>query len=167
LEVREELLTIAEIAIGIAGFSGVIAVFLQRDGLHELDRVRFINLFATAFTTLALSYVPIVVSHLAAEPEQIWRYSGGVMIVVWFVGSSLSYKRVFPTIRKHISDRTLPFSLLVIPAVMNLGIQIFNLGGWLWEPQFLAYLFGLFAYLYAAGLMFVYVILYRPHDGIL
>jgi len=37
-----------------------------------------------------------------------------------------------------------------------------NLGGWLWEPNFLAYLLGLFIYLYSAGLMFIYVVLFRP-----
>lgn len=165
MEVREELLNIAEIAIGIAGFSGVVAAFLQRGGLHEVDRVRFINLFSTAFSTLVLAYVPIVVSHLVDEPDRIWSLSSGVMVVAWLSATTLAYLLVFPTIREHVYGK-LPFFLLAIPSTTNLIVQILNLGGWLWDPGFLAYLLGLFIYLYAAGLMFVYVILYRPSSPV-
>jgi hypothetical protein len=54
--------------------------------------------------------------------------------------------------------------LLVVPSVLNLWTQLLNAGGWLWEPDFLAYLLSLFVYLYASGLMFVIIILYRPGD---
>ncbi len=164
MEAREELLNIAEIAVGIAGFSGVIAAFLQRGGLHQVDRVRFINLFSTAFSTLLLAYVPIVLSHLVDDPEQVWSLSSGVMIVAWLVASTLSFLLVFPTVREHVYG-PLPFALLVLPSVANLVVQVLNLGGWLWHPGFLAYLVGLFSYLYGSGLMFVYVILYRPPDS--
>ena len=167
MDVRDELLTIAEIAIGIAGFSGVIAAFLQRDGLHQLDRVRFINLFATTFTILVLAYVPIAISHLIADSDRIWSYSSGVMAIVCFLGSGFTYRLVLPELRTYIpyQSRRLTFALLGVPTLSNLGIQCLNLGGWLWEPGFLAYLFGLFVYLYAAGVMFVFVILYRPPDA--
>jgi len=164
LDVRDELLTIAEIAIGIAGFSGVIAAFLQRDGLHQLDRVRFINLFATTFTILVLAYVPIVISHLVTDNDRIWSYSSAVMAIVWFLGTGFTYRLVLPEIRTYIpyQSRRLAIPVLGIPTLSNLGIQCLNIGGWLWEPGFLAYLFGLFIYLYGAGVMFVFVILYRP-----
>ena len=163
MEVREELLNIAEIAIGIAGFSGVIAAFLQRGGLHPVDRVRFVNLFATAFATLALAYVPIVISHLVHGAGQIWPYSSAVMIVVWFMSITLGFLFVVPRIRANVENaRKYPYLLIMIPSILNLGTQCLNVGGWLWEPGFIAYLFGLFVYLYAAGLMFVFVILFRP-----
>ena len=165
MEAREELLNIAEIAIGIAGFSGVIAAFLQRDGLHPLDRVRFVNLFATAFSTLALAYVPIVVSHLLDGNGEIWRYSSAVMIVFWFMNSLFGLLFVFPELRKDtVNTAKYPSVLLLIPSFLNLGTQCFNVGGWFWDPGFVPYLFGLFVYLYAAGLMFVYVILFRPAE---
>ena len=56
----------------------------------------------------------------------------------------------------------IPTALLLIPSILNLFVQIGNVGGWFWEPNFVAYLFGLFAYLYVAGLIFVYVVLFRP-----
>ena len=162
MEVRDELLTIGEIAIGIAGFSGVIAAFLQHGGLHPVDRVRFVNLFTAAFSTLFLAFVPIAISHLTAESDRLWISSSLVMTLVWLFNLAVS-ARAIPQIRRHLSvNPTLPRALVGVPAIMNLGVQILNAGGWLWEPGFLAYLFGLFVYIYSAGLMFVFVILYRP-----
>ena len=105
MDVREELLTIAEISIGIAGFSGVIAAFLQRDGLHSLDRVRFVNLFATAFTTLILSFAPIVIAHLGFDEGGVWAHSSAVMVVSWFTNSSLAYLYVVPEISKYMGAK--------------------------------------------------------------
>lgn len=164
MEFREELLTIAEIAIGIAGFSGVIAAFLQRGGLHALDRVRFIGLFTIAFTRLILAFVPIVVLQLPVEANALWAWSSGVMAVVWFFSSAVWLRGIPEFLQQPSTDVVVQRMLLVVPSVLNLLTQVLNAGGWLWEPCFLAYLFGLFVYLYAAGLMFVIVILYRPNS---
>ncbi len=166
MEAREELLTIAEISIGIAGFSGVIAAFLQRGGLHPLDRVRFVMLFGTAFTTLVLAYVPIVVSHLVDGTAQIWSYSSAVMIVVWITSIIFGIRFLIPELRRDHSNKSrTPGALIAIPSILNLGAQCLNAGGWLWAPGFVAYLFGLFVYLYASGLMFVFVIMFRPSES--
>ena len=166
MEVRDELLSIAEISIGIAGFSGVIAVFLQRGGLHRLDRARFVFLFAMAFITLALAYVPIVVSHLVDDVNQIWPYSSAVMIIVWFMTVGFGLRYVNPALRGELEkEPNYPLLIIMIPSILNLGTQCLNLSGWLWEPGFVAYLFGLFVYLYAAGLQFVYIILFRPAES--
>lgn len=162
MEHREELLTIAEITVGIAGFSGVVAAFLQRGGLHEVDRRRFVNLFLTAFTALALAFVPIALSQLVDDPDRLWRLSSATMIGAWILGTMVGYFAVFPAIRAHVYFDTSVFSLLMIPSVLNLALQLANAGGWLWRPGFLAYLCGLFIYLYAAGMMFVFIVLYRP-----
>ena len=165
MEAREELLTIAEISIGIAGFSGVIAAFLQRGGLHPLDRVRFAMIFAFSFTTLVLAYVPIVVSHLLDETSGIWVHSSAVMIVVWVASVAAALHFLFPELRRNPSKNETPRLLLVIPSILNLGVQILNVGGWLWSPGFVAYLFGLFVYLYASGLIFVFTIMFRPSES--
>jgi len=160
LEHQEELLNIAEISIGIAGFSGLIAAFLQRGGLGELDRVRFVNLFATAFSILVLAYVPIVVAELS---ESVWFYSSLVMIGVWMFNAAVATLYVVPMINKHLdTSGIVPNTLIWGPSIANLLVQCLNVTGWFWDASFLAYLFGLFVYLYAACLMFVFLVLYRP-----
>jgi len=164
MEVREELLNIAEISIGIAGFSGVIAAFLQSGGLHPLDRIRFVMLFAMSFATLVLAYVPIVVSQFLDEAPQIWAWSSGVMIAVWIASVGSAFYFLIPELKKSTDQGNLPGALLWGPSFLNLAVQALNAGGWLWAPGFVAYLFGLFVYLYASGLMFVLVIMFRPTD---
>ena len=160
MEHLDELLTIAEIAIGIAGFTGVMAAFLQREGFHELDRVRFVNLFGMTFATLTLAFVPIVVAEVS---DAIWFYSSSVMIAVWFINIGFGIFYVVPELRKNYgANSILPGLLVWIPSFLNLGVQCLNLTGWLWEPGFLVYIFGLFVYLYASCLFFVFVVLYRP-----
>ena len=162
MEHRDALLTIAEISIGIAGFSGVMAAFLQRGGLGRLDRVRFVNLFLTAFATLVLAFVPIAVSQLS---EAIWFYSSAVMIAVWCINIGFGRLIVVPALGAHggAHDR-LSDGLIWYPSFVNLGVQTLNLTGWLWEPGFLPYLFGLFVYLYVSCLLFVFIVLYRPDE---
>jgi hypothetical protein len=163
MDARDELLTIAEISIGIAGFSGVIAAFLHRDVLHPVDRARFVMLFGLAFTTVGLAYVPIVVSRLFEEAVQIWTYSSAVLVAVWCATVTLGYLFLIPELRRDDANRTgYQGVLIAVPSVLNLAAQCLNVGGWLWDPGFLAYLFGLFVYLYASGLMFIFVIMYRP-----
>ena len=160
LEHQDELLNIAEISIGIAGFSGLMAAFLQRGGLANLDRVRFVNLFVTAFSTLVLAYVPIVVSELT---DSLWFYSSLVMIGVWFFSVGVGVFYVVPAVHAHEQAAgTVPGMLIWIPSLANFFVQLLNVTGWLWETGFLAYLFGLFVYLYAACVMFVFVVIYRP-----
>ncbi|MGH0029387.1 MAG: hypothetical protein ACQGVC_06330 [Myxococcota bacterium] len=164
MEGRDELLTIGEIAVGIAGFSGVIAAFLQRGGLDRIDALRFINLFATAFAALLLAFAPIAVALLGYEGAALWSRASGVMLFAWMLNSALA-NYVFRDLRSALGVESLwPAVLVTLPSFANLAAQLLNAGGWLWTPGFLAYLFGLLVYLYAAGLMFVYIVLFRPAE---
>jgi len=150
-------------AIGIAGFSAVIAAFLQRGALDRLDRVRFVNLVVTAFATVVLAYVPLAVSRLIEDTAQIWAYSSAVMIAVWFLSVAFAVRYVTPVLRTDLANEgRYARPLLGIPSALNLGTQCLNVGGWFWEPGFVPYLLGLFVYLYAAGALFVYMIVFRP-----
>lgn len=164
MEGRDELLTISEIAIAIAGFSGVVAAFLQSDGLHELDRTRFINLFVVSFSAVGLAFAPIALYHAGLHGAVLWRCSSAIMLIAWVANSAMARHLVQPAIREHVpaEQRRAPRAIVGIPALANFFVQLFNLLGWPWEPNFLALLFGLFVYLVAAGALFVYIILFRP-----
>jgi hypothetical protein len=160
----EELLTIAEISIGIAGFSGVVAAFLQRDQLHQLDQARFINLFVVAFSTLFLAFVPISLWHAGFDGLGLWRWSSAAMLLAWLVNSGVTIFYVYPVIRQNVPGRArrVPSAAVAVPSSANVLIQLLNLTGWAWEPGFLAFLCGLFIYLYCAAALFVYIVIYRP-----
>jgi hypothetical protein len=166
MEASDELLTIAELAIGIAGFSGVIAAFLQHGGLHPFDRSRFVNLFFTAFSALVLAFVPILLGGVALPGNELWRISSGVMIGVWFLNAWFTIQFVMPLIREYVSSPSnLPTIGIWCVSVVNLSVQIVNVLGVVWTPCAQAFLFGLLVYLVVAGYLFAYIILYRPDEG--
>ena len=162
MDFRNELLAIAQIAIAIAGFSGVVAASLQRDGLHVIDRFRFVAIFSLAFSALVLAFVPIALVHLGFDSVRLWRVSSSVLVAAWFAGALPGAYIIRQVISAVEVESHIPTALLLIPSILNLLVQIGNVGGWFWEPNFVAYLIGLFAYLFVAGLSFVYVVLFRP-----
>ena len=162
----DELLTIAEIAVTLAGFAGVVAAFLHRGSLHPVDRLRFVNMFVIAFSALTLSFLPLAFVHLGLAERKVWALSSAGMIALW-----CAHMALVPFLRGRLqaglagTDLRSPFLLMVVPAIVNLLVQLANATGWLFEPGFVPYFFGLFVYLYAAGLGFVYAVIFRPEDG--
>jgi hypothetical protein len=165
MEAREELLTFAEVAIAIAGFSGVVGAFLQRDGLHWVDRVRFVGILGISFAAFALAFVPIVLSHLGWTGPALWSGASVVMIVFWAVCvAPLPF--VMPRLRREDYFNSRVFaSMVAAPALLNLGLQLANAFGLLLESGVVAYLLGLFIFLYTAGVLFVIAIVFRPAEG--
>ena len=159
---RDELLTIAEIAVGLAGFSGVIAAFTRRGDLSAADRLRFVSLFVTAFAALVLAFVPIALAYGGFQAENLWRLSSLIMVFTSLTGI-VFYPFGLRTVRKEIETHSVLTPLfLLVPALINLVVQLVNAGAWIWQPNFVPYLIGMLIYLYAAGLVFVFIVLFRP-----
>jgi len=160
----DALLTIAELAIAVAGFSVVISVFIARGHLTQDDRSRFTWLFTTAFVTALLAYVPIILNQAGLSGPILWRTASSVMIVVWFA-SMIPWLVLMRRKRRDLSKSPLgvgePYALL-IPALFNLGIQVANTWGRFWVPSSAYYLVGTLVWLYAAALVFVAIFLHRP-----
>lgn len=159
---QNELLTIAEIAIGIAGFAGVISVFAQRGHLSPADRLRFLGVISTAFSALLLAFVPIALAYTDLQQEQLWQTSSIVMLL-WTILGLAPVPLAVRTIRLELNESSwVPLGLFLIPTVANLFVQLANSGSWFWQPNFIPYLMGMLAYLYNAGLFFVFIVLLRP-----
>ena len=59
MEEVDALVGIAEICVGIAGFSGVVAALQWRDHWHAWDRVRTASLLAISFGAVVFSLFPL------------------------------------------------------------------------------------------------------------
>ena len=163
----DSLLTTAELAIAIAGFSAVIAVFANHGRLSQDDRSRFFWLFTTAFVAALLAYVPIVLSQAGLSGPPLWRVSSSIMVFAWFA-SMVPWSVL--TIRNRRRASSLPLGVgepyaLLIPSVINLGVQIANVWGGIWVPSSAYYLLGTLIWLYAASLVFMAAVLYRSDDS--
>ena len=70
----DTLMTCAELALVLAGFSGIIVV-LSRTGAARWDpieRLRVTGILVVAFGSLLFALVPVALSYLQVEPNTIW-----------------------------------------------------------------------------------------------
>jgi len=77
----ESLFTSAiEVGIGIAGFSGIVAVLGHRSpgAWTSADRGRMGILLQTSFATVLLSFLPLLLSGVIVEKTLVWSVCSGV-----------------------------------------------------------------------------------------
>ncbi len=87
---QDALTTVAEIAIAIAGFSGIAAVLGRRsDGeWAPTDVLRLRLLLRASFAIVILCFLPIVLSSASVAPKMTWALSSGASLV-WFCASGV------------------------------------------------------------------------------
>ena len=99
----ESLFTSAiEVGIGIAGFSGIVAVLGYRSAgeWSRVDRARMGILLQTSFATVLLAFLPLLVSGAIANRELLWSICSGIYVV--YMALSLVIR--IPRIREHRKD---------------------------------------------------------------
>ena len=164
MEASDELLTIAELAIGLAGFSGVAVAFTRRGGLRPVDRFRFIALFSQALSIVVLAFVPIGFHHAGQVGPALWMGSSAVMLVLgvsaaWLLG--VRFRPAFPADEQF--SRQLSTVTYGLP-ILNLFLQLANLVGWPMESGALLYLAGLILHLVTAALLFAFLVLFGARE---
>ena len=159
----DELLTIAELAIGLAAFSGVVVAFTYRGELRSGDRYRFIALFTQALSIVVLAFVPFCLHHAGLAAPALWQASSGVMLVFWVLAIW------FLAIRRpdFAADERPPQWILATAlglSVLNLLLQLANLLAWPMDSGAFPYLAGLLIWLVVTASFFSALILYRPKE---
>ncbi len=84
MELRDELLTVAELAVGIAGFSAIVAAFFRGRRLSNVDIERFRGLLVVAGSAVALAFIPSLLESSGFSGSTLWRVASGLMIAAWF-----------------------------------------------------------------------------------
>ena len=165
VDLRDELITVAELAIGIAGFSAVVVALSPHGKLHERDLQRFGGLMVLAASAVALAFVPSLLHASGLSGPALWRSASGIMVVVWVAGM-LPYSLLMRRLRRSPSSAAVPSALsvaaLVVPAITNLALQAANASGIIWAPGAVAYFVGLLVWLWTSGVLFVAIVVNRP-----
>ena len=95
MEFASILQTIAEVAVGLAGFGGIAAGlgYRTRGNWSEQDRLRLLGLVSSSLFVILASLLPYAVHYLGAQHP--WSISGAVLSVApaWLL--SLQWRRVF------------------------------------------------------------------------
>jgi hypothetical protein len=89
MNASDALATIAEIAIAVAGFSGIAAVLGRRSQGEwtPLDVFRLRALLLSSFYIVVFCFLPIVLSLTALAPSLVWVLSSGAWFA-WIAGTT-------------------------------------------------------------------------------
>ena len=71
---EDALFSIAEISIGLAGFSGLVAAFVQHEGQswREDQKARIVLLIVLSFGMMVCSLAPYALAGVSASPALVW-----------------------------------------------------------------------------------------------
>ena len=153
----ESLLTIAEIAIAVIGFAGIVSALRPRtsgsaDAMHRL-RVRL--MIEGSASVMAFAFLPFVLSGVFSN-SQTWAISSGVLAVTSPIHIGSVYVRQRRIFGSALLRETLLFdTFTIVSAVVVEAVLILNCLGLLFEPQFSGYLVGVLVPLGVAVAMFV------------
>jgi hypothetical protein len=91
VESFESLDTIAEVAVTLAGFAGLIAALAgaSHQGLPPRQRIAFWLVLGTSLATLILSFLPRVLFNFGLSEPTCWRICCGVLALVNFAALGL------------------------------------------------------------------------------
>jgi hypothetical protein len=164
VEASDVLLTIAEMAIGLAGFSGVVLAFTYQGRLRPTDRYRFVGLFTQALTVALLCLVPFGFHHAGEVGTAIWRGSSAGAVLFWLFGAWLTAVRLFPEFSPEEELPRYGLGTVWSLGIVNLLLQLANVVGWPIAPGPLFYLIGLVLWFAVAAFFFATLVLYRRRE---
>jgi hypothetical protein len=156
--------TIAEIAVGLAGFSGLVLVLDQRrNRLTGLEKYRLILLLTPSLLALFLALAPLALLETGIGSTVLWRAASGVqaLICVGLVAGFAPWtRRVMQEAPEifHWPQLTLVTGGYLLNGVFQ-GLHAVGLFG---SPNPGVYLVGLVFLLLHAGQQFVRILLVHP-----
>ncbi|MBW2292079.1 MAG: hypothetical protein JRG89_09240 [Deltaproteobacteria bacterium] len=124
MEHLDTLHTIAEIAVALAGFTGIVTIFSSRSGhWPPAEVLRLRTLLRASLSALFLCFVPILFSFLTPAPAQVWKASCLVIAAVMSINLVVFWSRSRPNHIRAIQKATLVggFSVVIVLISASLG----------------------------------------------
>jgi len=160
------LQTIAEVGIGLAGFSGLLVALRKSSGpLSDVHKYRMRILFALTFGALFLSLMPEVLLALEISNNNPWAYCSLAMIVYsagflyWWIASSRRIAQMVPEIFHWRA-----FSIMSAGHVLNLILQSVVIFSLIDSGYAGIFLVGLIWYLMHASQQFIRMLFIQPDE---
>ena len=153
VEHRDTLLTIAELAVALAGFASLISVIARRqdDASRAGDSIRLQLMLEVAFRNAAFALLPLLFLQLVPSDPIVWRISSGLYILSIVAHFLLRMRHRPQPQESWFSVSTwILFSISVIVGLAN----VLGLGG---ANAFSLFLANLLLGLFSAGLSFLSV----------
>jgi len=149
------LLTLAEVSVALAGFSGVVSVFGRRrtEEWDPGDRLHLSFMLETSLAALFLSILPFAMFAAELSPRSTWAIMSGIFAVflVLVVVAGLYRYRQLPSGQRMGMGRIYGV-VSTLGDLSILALQLFNALG---PHEFSLYLIGLIWLLFSCALSFV------------
>jgi hypothetical protein len=163
----DTLLSIAEIAIAIIGFAGIVSALrpTSSHGSDAMHRLRLRLMIEGSASVMVYAFLPSVLIGVFPE-QQIWAVGSGILALTSPIHVGSIYKRQRRLFGSPLIRETLLFDTSVI--FMALGVEavlILNCLGVLFQPRFAGYLLGVLLPLGVAVAMFVRAIFAADTNG--
>jgi len=146
----DTLFVMAEISIGIAGFSAIILVFKKTASgtWYSADANRFQGMLMHAVLATMLSFVPSLVAGFTPDPEVIWTISSTLLALTTLVHTLVGiYVERYAPIGNRI--------WLLMGGSIVILLQILNLVDFFPGYPLGPYMAGIYWHMLAAALLFI------------
>ncbi len=161
---HETLTSVAEFAIALAGFSGIVVSLGNQPGRWSpADRSRLLNVLLFAFGAGFMAYLPMGLAHSGLTGSPLWRASSGFFLCFGVAGSVFMIRRmrglpndvraVLHPVVRQISYATSAIAILAL-LLNTLGVGF--------RPHFSAYFLGLVVLLLNGSIQFTRILFVRP-----
>ena len=157
----EGLQTIAEVAVGIAGFGGIIVTITRnRDEWESWDEIRIWGVLVPSISVVLLALLPLGLSSAGLTSDALWRVASGIMVAAGAL-SFLAFGWRFSTTLAEGPLHPVLGRVLAGGSVLNLLCQASNAVGLGFRGSFSVYYFGLLWFLVYSGLEFISLVFVR------
>ncbi len=153
---QDLLLAIAQVSVGLAGFSAIVGLLGSRRGRSDLrvDSLRLQVMLETSLTVAAYAFVPVLVSIFGLETSTSWRISAGAWLLIGIPSEIVAWRRTrnMPDMKlNRLNVNTVNWGLAIGCELLMLLVAI----GFFQSQAGALYLVALFSYLLIAGILFV------------
>jgi len=161
----DALNVVAQVAVTLAGFAGIVVVF-RPQSVHQwsaLDKFRLRLLLANSALPLAFSLFGMLLLTIDPPPLGIWRWCSGVAVITQFAFfmTIRGATRQIPKAEFQAATNRLYYSVSALAAIAMV-LQLINVALW---NRFWPFFFGLFVHLIAAVTQFIRMVLLAPQNG--
>jgi len=135
MEAEGILTALAEVAIAIAGFSGIVVVLDRSDQpWSELDRARFTMLLQISLSCVFWSFFPILLHLAEVPPASIWFWSSASWLIYMLISLG-SRIRQRPRSERLFDDPSVKavLAFMFVGLAISVSVQVANVG-WLRAP---------------------------------
>jgi hypothetical protein len=165
MDEKELFLTIAQTALGIAGFSGVMGAFMKRPGkLNDVETYRVGVLLGISFSAMFLAFLPLLLGSMGAMGPRLWVLASATMAAFSIIALT-TFLLASWRVSRHAPEIFNPWIMgaTALGHFANILLQLVSAS----EPGASAagvYVAGLLWYLFHAAVQFSRMLFVQPAD---